>query len=67
MPDRYYARSASDRTNDWPVWIVCDRERGGVNVYGELGRKFEPLWQPGHVTCDREIAERVAELANAIN
>ena len=33
---RYYARSASDRTDDWPFWFVADEQRGGLNVTAEV-------------------------------
>lgn len=36
---RYYARSASDRTDDWPYWYVADREQGGLNVTVRLARE----------------------------
>ncbi len=37
MPEtRYFARSASDNTDDWPYWYVADRERGNLNVTVEL-------------------------------
>jgi hypothetical protein len=29
MTDRYYARSASDQTDDWPWWFVADKQLGG--------------------------------------
>ena len=33
---RYYARSASDNTDDWPFWFVADDPGGGINVTAEL-------------------------------
>jgi hypothetical protein len=33
---RYFARPASDRTEDWPFWFVADREKGEINVTAEL-------------------------------
>jgi hypothetical protein len=32
MAERYLARSASDRTDDWPSWFVADRSRSNLNV-----------------------------------
>lgn len=36
---RYYARSASENTDDWPFWFVADDERGGLNVTAEMIRE----------------------------
>ncbi len=36
---RYYARSASDKTDDWPFWYVADIERGHLNVTSTLLRE----------------------------
>lgn len=33
---RFYARSASDKTDDWPFWFVADEKHGGLNVTGEV-------------------------------
>ena len=30
--DRYQARSASDKTDNWPYWYVEDTNKGGLNV-----------------------------------
>lgn len=35
---RFYIRSASDRTDDWPFWFVADSYAGGLNVTQELRR-----------------------------
>jgi hypothetical protein len=35
MP-RFYARSASDKTDDWPFWFVADEMQGGLNVTKRL-------------------------------
>lgn len=49
MP-RYFARSASDNTDDWPYWFVADSMKGGLNVTATLDRKlkgghgFLPPW-----------------------
>ena len=65
MTDRYYARSASDRTDDWPFWLVADRRLGGVNQTAEVMDQVGFPRAPGQVLCDREIAEHVAARANA--
>ena len=47
---RYYARSASDNTDDWPFWFVADIKQGGLNVTVTLEPKikgklpFLPPW-----------------------
>lgn len=60
MPERYFARSASDRTDEWPLWFVADREQGGLNVTVALlpqMRGYMPL-------LPRHLAEEVATHAN---
>ena len=37
---RYYARSASDNTDDWPFWFVADSQRDGLNVTATLLQRF---------------------------
>jgi hypothetical protein len=32
LRQRFFARSASDRTDDWPFWYVADRRSGNLNV-----------------------------------
>jgi hypothetical protein len=62
---RYYARSASDRTDDWPFWFVADSQRGGLNVTNELVREhFPKLHRPGAVFLPREFAEGLAAAVN---
>jgi hypothetical protein len=39
---RYYARSASDSSDDWPFWFVADRENGDLNVTNRLLRADAP-------------------------
>ena len=34
--NRYYARSASDKTDDWPFWFIADNNKGGLNVTVEI-------------------------------
>jgi len=48
---RYYARSASDNTDDWPFWFIADREQGGLNVMVDLLPQFKgymPFTSRGH-------------------
>lgn len=33
---RFYARSASDKTDRWPLWFVADSYQGGLNVTAGL-------------------------------
>jgi hypothetical protein len=44
---RFYARSASDKTDNWPFWFVADEKRGGVNVTGELCETLRIHRAPG--------------------
>ena len=54
-PAPYVARSASDRTDDWPLWYVADAVGfNGIKVEDSLAKFF-----------DREGAEKVAAALNA--
>lgn len=65
MSDRYYARSASNHTEDWPFWLVADRKLGGLNVTAELVRAhIDPNLPVGGTLCTREEAKYIADLAN---
>jgi hypothetical protein len=60
MTERYFARSASDQTDDWPYWFVADRSRGNLNVTVKLMPELS-----GYLPLlPRDMAE---ELARAIN
>lgn len=59
MTDRYQAKSASDRTDDWPFWYVADTHRGSLNVTNQLVELT-----PGAVFTSKEIAEMVCKIAN---
>ncbi len=57
---RYFARSASDRTDDWPLWFVADRHQSDLNVTVRLVPSFR-----GYMPfLPREAAELVADRAN---
>lgn len=64
MSARYIARSASDRTDDWPFWFVADTQRGGLNVTADLIRQHLNPKHAGAVLCDRSGATGLATLAN---
>lgn len=58
---RYFARSASDRTDDWPHWFVADRHKGNLNVTVVLVPELR-----GHMPfLSRVKAEQIAAMANA--
>ena len=63
---RYFARSASDRTEDWPFWFVADRQRGGINVTAEIIRAHVDADHSGGVLCEKEGAIALADLANKL-
>jgi hypothetical protein len=45
MSGRYQARSASDKTDDWPLWFIADSHKSGLNVTTPLARKYlNPDW-----------------------
>ncbi len=58
---KYEARSASDKTDDWPFWMVWN---GSVNVTGKVARKLGYLVPEGAVFVSRIGAERLAKEAN---
>lgn len=39
--ESYFARSASDRSDDWPYWFVADRDKCDLNVTAELQESEE--------------------------
>jgi len=61
---RYYARSASDKTSDWPHWFVADAKRGGLNVTAELIRAHRNPDHKGGVLTSRSDAAELAMQAN---
>lgn len=64
---RYVARPASDRLQDWPVWLVADQARGGRNVTGDLLRRLFPqVDRQGATLMVRRQAERLAAIANLV-
>jgi hypothetical protein len=64
MTARYFARSANDKTDDWPFWFVADSQRGGLNVTAELIRALANSDHKGATLAPRFIAELIAEAAN---
>ena len=66
MSNRYYARSASDKTDDWPLWFVAYKTLGGLNVTDKVSRMLglDGLHKPGATLCFREYAEQLAADAN---
>ena len=64
MNARYYARSASDRTDDWHFWFVADAQKGGLNVTAELVRQHLNVNPEGRTLCVRDFAEQLAFAAN---
>lgn len=64
MNPRYFARSASDKDDNWPYWFVADRERGGLNVTADLVRKHINPNHHGATLCIPDFAREIAALAN---
>ena len=64
MTRRYYARSASDRTDDWPFWFVADAQRGGLNVTADLMRQHVNPEHAGATLETQAGAEWLAQKAN---
>lgn len=61
---RYFARSASDRTEDWPFWFVADSKKGGLNVTASLFERLTGERAHGAVFAPRGEAELIAAHAN---
>jgi hypothetical protein len=57
---RYYARSASDRTEDWPFWYVADSAKANLNVTVH----FKPEMRGYLPFLPRDMAEELAQRAN---
>ena len=58
---RFFARSASDKSDDWPLWYVADRQKANLNVTVELLPElcgYMPF-------LSRDVAARLAQAANA--
>ena len=57
------ARSASDKTDDWPFWMLWD---GHMNVTGRIAREIGLDWPVGAVFTTRREAEWMSQqLADA--
>lgn len=61
---RYYARSASDKTDDWPFWFVADEQRGGLNVTAEIADALGEPCNPGATLTTGWNAVKLAMRAN---
>jgi hypothetical protein len=62
VTNRVVARSASDKTDDWPYWMVWD---GTTNVTAETIDALGLPRSPGAVLTTREMAQNVAEMYNS--
>lgn len=67
MTQRYFARSASDHTDDWPGWFVADRQKGGLNATPVVARALGDDWPPGAVLTNRDYAQELADRANSLD
>lgn len=66
MVDRFFARSASDNTDEWPFWFVADRNRGALNVTAEVWDAMFPKSRaPGVTLVCPDLAKALASEANA--
>ena len=62
--NRYYARSASDKTDDWPFWFVADKNLGGLNVTADLIRKCWDKNHRGGVLLSKTCAMKLEKQSN---
>jgi len=58
---KYYARCASDKDPEWPVWIVCNQS--GINVIARLQEKRDGTY-PGATFLSKDSAIELADWAN---
>lgn len=58
---RYSARSASDRTDHWPFWMVWN---GSVNVTGRVAEALGLPGPAGAVFAGADMAKHLADKAN---
>lgn len=58
----YTARSASDKTDDWPYWMVWN---GSLNVTGQIRERVSGEMSNGRVFVSRIEAEDLSDRANA--
>lgn len=65
MRDEFFARSASDKTEEWPFWFVARRSNPSRNIFAELCDALGLARGRGQVLENREDALRLAALANA--
>ncbi len=63
-PGPYIARSASDKTDDWPFWYVSGPD-GRTNYLTDLNGTKHPPLTPALTT--KEIAVMVADMWNKGN
>ncbi|MGQ4812352.1 hypothetical protein ACCZ74_08645 [Agrobacterium vitis] len=61
---RYFARPASDKNENWPLWFVADRQCGGVNVTGRIAEEMTGISSFGGVFDYKATAETLAAWAN---
>jgi len=61
---KYTARSASDKTDDWQFWMVCNRE--GLNITNDLiCRHINQEYKRDRLPfMRRENAESLAQIGN---
>ena len=64
MSAQFLARSASDRTDDWPHWFVVRANEPRKNVLREACEIARIHIQPGAVLTTRLDAECIARMAN---
>ena len=65
MSEEFFARSASDNTDDWPYWYIAKTSNPRLNVTSEVVKILGLPEEPGAVFFPGPlIAKRIAEAAN---
>lgn len=62
--ERYVARSASDKTDEWPFWFIADRHQGNRNVFAPLMEKAFGVPWTTMPFGPRDFVQKIAALAN---
>lgn len=64
----YRARSASDRTDDWPFWYITDDHPANRNATPKAWQTVTGKdWPPKHQFLPREEAVLLADAANILD
>lgn len=64
MSNEFFARSASDKTENWPIWFVARKDAPSRNVLDKACEVAGIPRRAGAVLADKQTAIWIAEEAN---